>query len=134
MITPREINITSDCGHYVIKGKLIALSDCYTQDNWSCYKSYKGSQWTAQIYKDGKPVNGIQVKDGNYQPYISFSEWGCGLCQYGTKLSKNTILYAAVSSHMFTNALAGINQTKVERKYYQDYNAAKTVYFKEHYI
>ena len=128
MITSRQIEITSDCGHYTIKAKLIALADCYSQDNWSCQKSYKGSVWTASIFKDGQRVNGIQVNEPNYQPYVSFSEWGGGLCQYGVKLSKNTILYAAVATRMFSKALEGIDTEKVEKQYYKDYVKARIAY------
>lgn len=132
MITAREINITSDCGHYTIKGKLTSLSDCYTQDNWTCMKNYKGSVWSVQIYKDGQPINGIQVMDGNYQPYIHFGEYGCGICQYGVKLSKNTILYAAVATHMFGNALKDENAEKIERKYWKEYANARIKYEQNH--
>ena len=125
MITPRQIELVSDCGHYTIKAKLIALADSYTQDNWTSQKSYKGSEWTVSIFKDGKAVDGIQVNEPNYQPYISFSKWGGGLCQHGLKITKNTILFAAVSSHMFTMALAGVDTAKVEKQYYKDYVKAR---------
>lgn len=124
-ITPRSINITSDDGHYTIKGRLMSLQDCYSMSECE-RKNYKGSHWVVSIMRDGKYVNGIQVMDGDYQPYIHFGKYACGICQYGVKLSKNTILFAAVASHMFKNALKDEDTEKIERKYWREYVKAKT--------
>lgn len=124
MITPRYINITSDDGRYTIKGRLVSEQDCYSMSECES-KHYTGSHWIVTITCDGKRVNGIQVHDGNYQPYIHFGEYFCGLCQHGVKLSKNTILYAAVATHMFVKALGNIDSNKVTRQYYKDYIKAR---------
>ena len=120
-ITPRNIEIVSDNGKYTIKAKLIAEADSYSQDNWLPTKTYTGSHWTASIMENGKPIKGIQVKDGNYQPYISINT----ICCHGIKLSKNTILYLAYATRMFTKALENIDCKKVERKYYTEYLQAR---------
>ena len=104
---------------------MLALADSYTQDNWACYKTYKGSHWTVSIFKDGKPVSGIQVTEENYQPFVHFGNYGCGLCQHGMTLSKNTILYGAACTHMFSKALENVDIKKVEKQYYKEYIAAR---------
>lgn len=121
MTNKRTIILTSDCGNYTIKAKLVAESDCYTQDNYSGHKCYTGSHWNAGIYMNGKPVKGIQVRDGNYQPFITIH----GVCSHGMKLNKNTILFIAHTTGMFKNALSDIDTKKVERKYYKEYIAAR---------
>ena len=79
---PRQVILVSDCGRYVIKGRMVAESDCYSQDNYSGHKSYTGSHWVASIYCEGKPIKGIQVKKDNYQPYITIDN----VCDHGMKL------------------------------------------------
>ena len=118
---PRNVILVSDDGKYVIKGKLISEADSYTQDNWLTYKTYTGSHWVANIYENGKRINGIQVRDGNYQPYISLGN----VCAHGIKLSKNTLLYLAIATRMFNNALADVDTKKVCNKYYKEYVDAR---------
>lgn len=123
-ISAREIDITSDDGRYNIKGKLVSLQDCYSVSECG-YRNYKGSTWTVAIYHNGQVVNGIQVREPYYQPYIHFGEYFCGLCQHGVKLSKNTILYGAVATHMFGKALANVDAKKIEKQYYKEYVEAR---------
>ena len=120
-ITPRNIELVSDNGRYTIKAKLISESDSYTQDNWLPAKTYRGSHWTASIMENGRPIKGIQVIDGNYQPYITIDT----ICCHGIKLSKNTILYLAYTTRMFKKALSDIDCKKVERKYNSEYLLAR---------
>ena len=122
IITPREIQIVSDCGNYIIKGRLVSERDSYTQDNWLSYKTYTGSHWVAGMYdKTGQRINGIHVCDGNYQPYITIDN----VCCHGIKLSKNTILFTAIATHMFKNALTDVDIKAVEKKYYKEYVDAR---------
>ena len=118
---PRLVVLVSDDGKYVIKGKLVSEADSYTQDNWMCHKTYTGSHWEASIYENGKKVNGIQVRNGNYQPYITLYS----VCAHGIKLSKNTLLYTALTTTMFNKALEGINADKVKKQYYKEYVDAR---------
>lgn len=74
MNNSRNINMTSDCGNYTISASLIADSDCYTQDNGTGMKCYKGSHWVVSMKCQGKPVNHIKG--------FHFGKYACGLCQY----------------------------------------------------
>lgn len=122
IITPRLVQLVSDCGNYVIRGRLVSESDSYTQDNWLTYNTYTGSHWIAGMYdKRGSRINGIQVCDGNYQPYVTIDS----VCCHGIRLSKNTILFTAIVTHMFNNALAGVDTKGVERRYYKEYVNAR---------
>ena len=82
------IQLVSDDGHYTIVGKMHAEQDSYTQDNWMITKTYTGSYWTVDMRYDGKKVNHINS--------MHFGQYACGLCQYGVRLSKNTIFYLEV--------------------------------------
>ena len=129
IISPRKIHILSDDGRYVIKAQRVSLQDGYSLDNGA---TYNGSCWTGvTILKDGKEVRGIQVRRGNYQPYIHYGEYGCGLCQNGIKLSKDVILYGAIQTGMFTRALEGIDCDKIEKNYHKAYWAKRIEIFKE---
>lgn len=121
MITSRNIEIKSDCGHYEIKAQLVSDASYYTQDTWSSCKSYNGSHWDIVIKKDGKRVKGIQVIDGNYQPFISIES----ICSHGMKINKTTILMLANATGMFSLALSGIDIQKTRHQYYKDYITAR---------
>jgi hypothetical protein len=117
MTNKRTIILTSDCGNYTISASLIADSDCYTQDNGTGMKCYKGSHWVVSMKCQGKPVNHIKG--------FHFGKYACGLCQYDTPLNKNTVLYLAHLSGIFTKALSVIDCKKVERTYLNEYVKAK---------
>lgn len=124
MIKAREINIKSDCGHYTITAQLITEQDGYSYNHSGNPRAmYVGSHWEMNIRKDGKRVNGIQVRDGNYQPFISVY----GVFAHGIKLSKNNILYLAHVTRMFKNELKDVDTKKVEKAYYKEYIAARIV-------
>ena len=109
MIKPREINIKSDCGHYVISARLYPDS-----------VSLWGSYWEAIIRKDGKRVNMIQVMRDTLDCYSLD-----GVCAHGIKLSKNTILYLAHITGIFTNELKDVDTRKVARQYSNEYYQAR---------
>lgn len=109
MIKAREVNIKSDCGHYAISAKLYADNVCL----W-------GSYWKANIRKDGKRVNIIQVMRDTLDCYSLD-----GVCAHGIKLSKNTILYLAHITGIFTNALKDVDTNKVEKQYAKEYYQAR---------
>ena len=119
IITPRHIRLVSDDGRYVIESKRISLQDGYSREMGA---TYKGSHWAGvTITKDGKVISGIQVKRGNYQPFIHYGKYGCGLLQHGMNLTKDVILYGAIQTGLFTNALEGIDCNKIERAYVREY-------------
>ena len=99
MTNKRTIILTSDCGNYTISASLIADSDCYTQDNGTDMKCYKGSHWVVSMKCQGKPVNHIK----------------------GFHFGK----YLAHISGIFTKELSGIDCKKVERTYLNEYVKAK---------
>ena len=120
---PRMIQLVSDDGHYTIVGKMHAEQDSYTQDNWMTTKTYTGSYWTVDMRRDGKKVSHINS--------MHFGQYACGLCQYGVRLSKNTILYLAICAGNFQNALAGQNLKAIEKKWTKEYLEKRIKWMKE---
>ena len=110
---PRMVQLVSDDGRYTIVGKMQAEADSYTQDNWMTNKTYAGSHWNVEMRCDGKVVNHINS--------IHFGEYACGLCKYGVRLTKNTILYLAKCAGNFTKALAGQDLAAIEKKWMKEY-------------
>lgn len=122
VITPREIKITSDDGIYTIKSIRRSLQDGYSYE----LGTYKGSSWTGVIIeKNGVRVNGIQVMQDNYQPFIHFGVYGGGMLTKGMALTKDVILYGAYCTGMFTKALEGIDCKKIEKEYNKAYWSAR---------
>ncbi len=117
MNNSRNINITSDCGKYTISGKLVADATCFTQDNGAGMKCYSGSHWVVSMKWMGKPVNNIKG--------FHFGKYACGLCQHNVPLNKNTILYLAHLTGIFTQALVGVDTKKVERVWTNEYVKAR---------
>lgn len=120
---PRMIQLVSDDGHYTIVGKMHAEQDSYTQDNWMTTKTYTGSHWTVEMRRDGKEVTHINS--------FHFGQYACGLCQYGVRLSKNTILYLAKCAGNFQNALADQNLMAIEKKWMKEYVEKRIKWMKE---
>ena len=119
IITKSYIRLISDDGMYVIVSKRVSLQDGYRRELGA---TFKGSHWTGvTITKNGKSISGIQVMRGNYQPFIHYGEYGCGLLQHGMKLTKDVILYGAIQTGMFTNALRDIDCKKIESSYFREY-------------
>lgn len=117
MISTRNINITSDCGKYTISAQLLSESTCYSQDNMSGKKCYVGSVWVVTMRYMGKIVNNIKG--------FHFGKYCCGLCQYDAPLNKNTILYLAHLTGIFTKALDGVDIEKVTREWTKGYVKAR---------
>ena len=117
MNNSRNINMTSDCGKYTISARLVSEPTCFSQDNMTGVKCYAGSHWVVSMKCQGKTVNHING--------FHFGQYCCGLCQYNTPLNKNTILYLAHLSGIFTKALDGVDTKKVERKWMEEYIKAK---------
>ena len=109
----RMVQLVSDDGRYTIVGRMHAEADSYSQDNWLPTKTYTGSYWTVDMRCDGKKVNHINS--------MHFGQYACGLCQYGVRLSKNTILYLAKCAGNFSKALEGQDLVSIEKKWMKEY-------------
>ena len=120
---PRMIQLVSDDGRYTIVGKMVSEQDSYTQDNWMTYKTYTGSHWEVTMRCYGKRVNHING--------MHFGQYACGLCQYGVRLTKNTILYLAKCAGNFTQALIGQDLAVIEKKWTKEYVEKRIAWMKE---
>ena len=118
MIKPRYIYLLSDCGHYEIKARLVSEQDCRTNDYWGTTKRYSGAFWTIEMKKDHAPV-----KDINGFHYGRYGEKA--LCQGGVKLNKNTILFGASLTGLFTKALREVDCDKIRKQWHKEYAAAR---------
>ena len=123
MIEARKIHLKSDDEHYELIARLVSEQDSYTQDNWMITKTYTGSHWNVTMKQDGKRVDWIISADRRL--YIHFGEYGTGLCPYGMKLSKNTIIYGALCTERFGKELAGYDIKKYEKQWMKEYVAAR---------
>ena len=130
VITSRYIHLTSDNGVFTIEATRRSIHDGYSFE----LGTYRGSTWTGVIIeKNGVRVNGIQVRQGNYQPYVHFGEYGCGILTKGMKLTKDIILYGAHITGMFKKALDGIDCKKLEKNYIKEYWKCRQQQIEEEY-
>ena len=118
MIKPRYIYLLSDDGHYEIKARLVSEQNGRTNDYGGTKKIYTGAFWTIEMKKDHAPVNDIRG--------FHFGKYGeRALCQGGVKLNKNTILFGASLTGMFTKALKEVDCDKVRKQWHKEYADAR---------
>lgn len=113
----------SDCGHYTIEARLVSEQDGYTNDCWLTCKLYTGSHWVVTMKKDGQKVH--YIMDTENCLCVHYGEYATGLCPYGMKLSKNTILHGAFLTGRFTKELEGLDPKKIEKQWTKDYVKAR---------
>ena len=118
MIKPRFIYLQSDCGHYEIKARLVSQQNGYSNDYGGTKKIYTGAVWSVEIMKDRQ-----RVSDINGFHYGKYGEKA--LCQGGVKLNKNTILFGASLTGLFTRALKDVDTEKIRKQWHKEYAEAR---------
>lgn len=118
MIKPRFIYLQSDCGHYEIKARLVSQQNGYSNDYGGTKKIYTGAVWSVEIMKDRQ-----RVSDINGFHYGKYGEKA--LCQGGVKLNKNTILFGASLTGLFTRALKEVDTEKIRKQWHKEYAEAR---------
>jgi len=121
MIKPRFIYLQSDCGHYEIKARLVSQQNGYSNDYGGTKKIYTGAVWIVEIMKDRQ-----RVSDINGFHYGKYGEKA--LCQGGVKLNKNTILFGASLTGLFTRALKEVDTEKIRKQWHKEYVEARKKY------
>lgn len=118
MIKPRYIYLLSDCGHYEIKARLVSQQNGYSNDYYGTKKIYIGACWSVEMLKDHKRVS--DIKGYHYGRYGQLA-----LCQGGVKLNKNTILFGASLTGLFTRALKEVDTEKIRKQWHKEYAEAR---------
>lgn len=104
----QRLKLTSDCGRVVIDAELKSMQDGIGQD-----AQYKGSYWSVKITDGGERVSGFMSADNRV--------WIDRRMFTGETATKTDILFMAIVSNRFNQALQNVDCKKVINQWHARY-------------